>query len=277
MKHIFAAAAIFLSSTAAIIGQTAIRDVDFLNFEYDLTRFGGRKEKVTVKNGEYQRNEEDDKVLFNVKVTGFGDLDGDGKDEAVIETSLNTGGTGNFSNGMIYTLKNGRPTLLTEFEGGDRAYGGIVSSKISVGQLIIERNAPDANGTACCAERIEKTRYRWNGRSLTQIGAKVSREIYPPTRVNFKRGTTMSIFGIELLPRQFKRFVVRGRRGQSLLISSGVEPVDAVAYRLIRGEGDVDAGPNGIIVKFKQTGDLVFEIASDTDTALNISVTVEIR
>lgn len=118
----------------------AIRKIDFKNFTYEPFCAGDETTKVTVKNGEYSKEtkEEDytDRFYFNVFDVSYGDVDADNKEEAIILTNCNTGGTGQFTEGLVYTLKAGKAALLTRFEGGDRAYGGLRSAKVENLSLI---------------------------------------------------------------------------------------------------------------------------------------------
>jgi hypothetical protein len=272
---IFALSALFIASTNA---QSDVRKIDFKNFTYEIGDSSGEnKMKITVKNGEFFRNKEDDKFYFSVMSVEYGDINGDAKDEAIITTVYNSGGTGNFSDGWIFTFKNGKPVVLTEFEGGDRAYGGLVSAKVSDGFLIVERNSPGENGGNCCAEFIETTRYKWNGTELVQVGEVKSRELYPATRISFKKGTSMIVFDVSIPKGDIKRFVVQARSGQTLRVSSNAKPSKNIFYRLVRGNGDEKEISGGIIVKLNKNGDYVFELANNSEKDLSISVTVEIN
>ncbi len=130
---------------------------------------------IRVRNGRHRRRNDDDFDIDGVEVT-YGDLTGDGHDEAIIVVRSSAGGTGYFSNGFVYTLRRGRPLLLTEFEGGDRAQGGIESAKVKRGILIVERAGGQG---ACCPEYVEITEYHWDGARLVQNGAVRRRELLP--------------------------------------------------------------------------------------------------
>ena len=96
--------------------QADIRGVDFKNFLYQPSctdmEDGKKPENIKVKNGEFERSKEmegyTDRFYFEVRGIEYGDLTGDGKDEALILTNCNTGGTGQFTEGLIYTMKAGK-------------------------------------------------------------------------------------------------------------------------------------------------------------------------
>jgi hypothetical protein len=253
--------------------QSAIRKVDFKNFTYNVDVFE-TKEKLRVKNGEYFRDKGDDKLFFSVNVEGYGDLNGDGNEEAVIVTLMNTGGTGNFTNGMIYTMKDGKPVVLTQFEGGDRAYGGIASAKIEDGILIVERNDPGEDGGNCCPQFIITTRYKWNGKKLVQTGKEDKRELYPSTRISFEKGKSSAIIPVSLGNQDRKRFVIGARKGQTLTITTKTK---GIAFDLWKGDGDPTEIANGVVIKLNETGDYVFDVSNTNEKDINLTMTVEIK
>lgn len=277
MKKLFILFGLMFTFVLSANAQNDIRKVDFRNFTYDIQSLDGEnKSKVTVEDGNYSRMSEDDKYYFSVADVVYGDLDGDGKEEAAVGIIENTGGTGQFSSGLIFTMRGGKAVVLTKFEGGDRAYGGIAGANIAGGILTVERNAPGDLGAACCAEFIETTRYKWNGKQLVQVGKTESQELYPAERVSFKKGTSFSILSVKLDKYDRKRFVIGARKGQTLFVSSGIEPSNSLSYDLRRGDGDVETTENGMIVKLKENGDYLVEISNSTDKVLNFSVTIQI-
>jgi hypothetical protein len=138
----------------------SIRGVDFGELRYDLAGM-----EVQVHGGEHRAEGPDDWNVRRVEVS-YGDLTGDGRDEAAVVVRFDGGGSGNFSSGFVYGPGEPAPTLLARFEGGDRADGGIVSATLSEGELVVERE----RGTAlCCAEEIVTTHYRLGGEGLEEI------------------------------------------------------------------------------------------------------------
>lgn len=270
---------ILVTATAlSVFAQNDIRSVDFRNFSYEINSLSGEgKEKVTVKDGTYSRNEEEDKLYFTITNVAFGDLDGDGREESAVTYLFNTGGTGNFTGGVIFSIKNAKPTVLTYFEGGDRAYGGIRDVLIRKLELIVGRYSPGPNGGACCPEFVETSRYKFVDGSLHEVGKKLRRELYPLQRVSFKKKSTFDIIPVKLEKFDRKRFVVSARKGQKLYVSSGFEPAASLSYALTSGNGTEEKTPNGIIVKLNENGDFVFDVSNTTDTDLEFSITVEIN
>ncbi len=273
MKKLFILLSLTITFAFSINAQTDIRKVDFKNFTYDVDIFE-KKEKLTLKNGEFDRNTEEEKLFFVVTDVVYGDLTGDGKEEAVVTTSMNTGGTGNFSSGIIFTIKKGKPVILTTFEGGDRAYGGIRSAKIDKGLFILQQNDVGEAGGACCPEFSVTTMFELKGGKLVQVGKVERRELYPQTRVKFIKGKSLAIIPIKVEKYDQKRFVIKAGKGQTLLVSSAAK---GIGYSLFTGESEVENTDNGMVVKLKETGDFVFIVSNDNDKDMEFSITVEIK
>lgn len=264
---------IVISAANPATAQNDIRRIDFLNFTYDVQIFEN-SEKIKVTRGEYSRSSAaDDKLFLAAKVAGYGDLNGDGQDEAVIVTTFNTGGTGNFTSGWIFTMQSGKPVLLTNFAGGDRAYDGLADASINAGVLSVARYDVGGAGGACCPEYIVTTNYKWSKGALAPFGEKFRRAIRPIQRVAFKKGASLSILPLTIEKYDRRRFAVSAKKGQTLLVSSGAE---GVRYDLFTGAGDVENTGGGMIVKLRETGDFVFEVVNDTGRSLSFSLTVQI-
>lgn len=273
MKKLLILLSLVCAFGLSTFAQSDIRKVDFKNFTYDVQIFE-TKEKLTLKDGEFDRNTEDDKLFFTASVDSYGDLDGDGKEEAVILTMMNTGGTGNFTNGIVFTMKGGKPVILTEFAGGDRAYGGLVGAKILNKMLVVQQYDVGEAGGACCPEFIVTTTLSWNGKELIPVGKQERREMYPLNHIKFEKGKSFAIIPITVEKYDRKRFVVGARKGQMLNVSSSAT---GISYSLFKGEGDVENTDNGMIVKLNETGDFVFEVMNDNDKDMEFSITVEIK
>jgi len=147
-----------------------IHRVDFGNFTYVTAAAG----KVTAHNGVCRWNTGANPIEFEVAEITYGDLNGDGLDEAAIVTCCNTGGSGVFTEGFVYALKAGQASLLATVEGGDRAFGGINHIAIQDGQLQVERIGTDS--CAICPERIETSSYHLNNHLLVQVGEMTKRK-----------------------------------------------------------------------------------------------------
>ncbi len=146
-----------------------IRQIDFRN--YDYPRGDGT---IRVQNGKWEGTYPGE--YFSVDKIVYGDLTGDGEEEAVSVTSESGGGSGQFSGAIVFTLRNGRAVTLSSkdregygpydgIKGGDRGSGGIYDVIIDNGSLLVEQYAPGdgPNAPPYQPAYIETTTYRWNG------------------------------------------------------------------------------------------------------------------
>jgi len=260
-----------------LFAQSDIRKVDFKNFTYLPHCSGEETQKLTVKNGEYsmEKKMEDyvDRIYFNIFAVSYGDLDGDGSDEAVILSTCNTGGTGNFSEGFIYKLRGGRPQLIERIGGGDRAYGGLRTANVVNRVLVVERNDPGEDGANCCPELIETQKYKMTNGKLIEFGEATKRPIYQTQRVSFDRGTSGKTMTISVAAGEGKRLVVGAKAGQHLTVSGGNTKVQIHLLEDAR----VTEGVNNWVAVLPKTGDYTIEISNPTDETVTLVLTIKIQ
>lgn len=280
MIKIACALALALTATISAFAQTSIRDVDFNNFTYEPEFCGGEdRRKLTVKNGEFSEEKEvdgyTDRTYFSVFGVTYGDLDKDGREEAVVASICNTGGTGNFTEAYVYTMKGGEPSLVVTLEGGDRAYGGIREIRIENGEMIVETNDPGEFGGACCPELIVTRTYKLKGGTLEETAKPSKREIYPAERISFAKGSYSADINVELdNDTGIKRFVIGASSGQTLTVTAASENV---RFRLVKGEADIDEENKSLSARLLENGDYVFEVRNFDEQVLKTTITVTIK
>lgn len=267
---------IFGASVSAF-AQSDITKIDFKNFTYPALCIGEEARNVTVKNGEFSEEKQEegyvDRFYFNVMDVAYGDLTGDGKPEAAILTVCNTGGTGNFSEGFVYGLQAGKPKLLARIAGGDRAYGGLRSSNIENGLLIVVSNDVGEMGGACCPEFYVTTKYKLTGGKLVKSGTALRREAVPTTRVAFARGTSGKTYNNVTIPAGERiRYKLGARANQNLAVSVSSE---SASLRLIE-DAEVTPGINNFLAVLLTNGDYTIEIENTSDASITITVNIKI-
>lgn len=258
-------------------GQNDIRSVDFKNFTYPAHCVSDTPQKITVKDGEFSEEKQEDgyvdRFYFNVFGIGYGDLNGDRRDEAIVLSICNTGGTGNFSEGFIFAMKAGKPSLVARIPGGDRAYGGLRSARVENGLLVVESNDVGPEGGACCPQVKVTTKYKLAGNKIVQSGQPIRRDIYPKERVTFAKGSSGKTILTTIPAEEGKRYIVGARAGQTLSVSVDT---DKASLRLLE-EADVKTGINNFLVKLPNTGDYTIEIQNDADAALAVTVIIKVQ
>ena len=268
---------IILTAASAAAAQSGSRRVDFKNFTYRPECLGDTVKRVTVKNGEYLTEKHMDgwvdRMWFSVPDVEYGDVNGDGREDAIVLTVCNTGGTGNFSEGFIYTLRGGKPAMLARIPGGDRAYGGLRRARVENKLLVVDSNDAGTHGGACCPEVIVTTRYKVTNGRLVKFGKEERRDIYPSERVAFMRGTSGVTLKAKIAANEGKRFVVSARAGQVLSVSVDS---DKAEVRVLE-EAMATEGVNGLSAKLPKNGNYTVQVLNLSDAELTVNVTIKIR
>src|SRR5215471_13889671 len=144
-----------------------VRSFPWMDATYDF----GDGNKISFSKDTYEGLNADGEcnVCDHIREITFADVDGDGREEALLVVSSNLGGAGTMIDGYVFGLENGVPLLRATIQGGDRGDGGIQSMKVKNGIVIVRRFA-DENSGACCPNRIEIETWRWTGTTLEQSG-----------------------------------------------------------------------------------------------------------
>lgn len=166
-------------TTDSIIGK-----FDFKNYVYPLPRgwhdVDGKE--ATLKNGVRRMSE--DKIGLSYAATKYGDVTGDGEDEAFVILKIETAGAAIPQIVYVFTLKTEEPELIWYFRTGDRAAGGLKELRSDNGELVIELFGQDRyilgevetskitgdEQQLCCPTFFTRTRYKWKGKNFQLQG-----------------------------------------------------------------------------------------------------------
>ena len=160
----------------------SIRDTDFSNFRYPYGRAGW-----TLRDSAQEPVRENGIVTeegYLLDRVVYGDVTGDGREEALVVVEGITGGSAVPHWVFAYTAGDRVPRRLWAFETGDRAAGGLKDVYARDGMLVVELygqdklptrpetlTADDGTGSpACCPTRFTRSRYAWNGRRFALHG-----------------------------------------------------------------------------------------------------------
>lgn len=144
-----------------------IRSIDFENFTYPEIDARG---KFTLKD-EQEPTDDDPRSLVDVI---YGDVTGDGKEEALVVHSQSTRGSAIPYFVYVYTGSRDKPKLLWSFYAGERGDGGLRQVYAGSGDLVVELYGRDRvvhGGTStdednfgvCCPRFYTRSRYEWRG------------------------------------------------------------------------------------------------------------------
>ena len=180
---------------APLLGGTGVHNVDFRNFQYQRNtptlgvptgwRWLGLTPSSTVRvvDGRHDFSSSDALAgryargyLIVHKVT-YGDLDGDGLDEAAVDLLFSTGGTANWRYLYVFTMKNGAPTLLGILRSGSRADGGLVNVAIEKKTLVLDFADSGRRVADCCSEGYVRVRYHRDAGRFIETGIRQSGDL----------------------------------------------------------------------------------------------------
>ncbi len=208
-----------------------IGNIDFRNLTYDLAPWCGKgfgKNQVRIKDGIYGSRTD---WWFGIEerpgkaAVIYGDLTGDGRDEAVVMTSC--GGMHATEEPYVFTMKDGKASVMARLESGDRAFGGYQRIEVKDGLLITERTQGEA---ACCPDVIERKTYKWSGTAFREVGAAKRRPFsepsaFPKTTINDET-IALHIDGLRNLPKEPLKLIFDFQGGRALLEVLGKERDD---------------------------------------------------
>jgi len=252
---------------------SSIRDVDFENgfayavgFDIDLV--------ATVTDGGFENGEfgDTDYVAFFVTEVEFGDLNGDGADEAVVATALNTGGTGYFDRIDTFRLVDGNVEQVGTVHFGDRAHGGIYNVVIDDG--IVNVWTFSTTQGACCPNEITEDRLVLGDHFLTAADRSVTRRFVPLDRTNeelkFLPGTSSAV--VAHYAHSESSFTLEAAAGQrlTLLVLDGPAPIDISVTDTSTGQ--VMSGLADMVLP----SDAIYEIRIDSGSVDDGRSTLEV-
>lgn len=193
----------------------SIRQTDFQNFEYPLFACVladkptyDEVEKVTTKDGAYDKEEGDDILHFKVLEVAYGDLNGDGKEEALIPTSCNMGGSGSFGSTLVYTMKNGTAQFMTDLEllRDIKVTDAVISGTYDYGPPEHALSLKFFKMSGAEIKEIEKPALG----SFTNEGKR--------RRIQFEKGSIGAILHESTRPGEVHTYVLRAGEGQQLCV-----------------------------------------------------------
>ena len=152
-----------------------VRAVDFCNFTYPGVKSSRHKRlwpepSFKLKKGVHPPESQDGGGLILLEEVQYGDVTRDGHENAVTTLIWFSGGTMHLGLVYVWSLKGPAPSLLWNFVGGDRGFGGLRRAYADSGDLLLEIYDPNAAVGNCCSRRIIRTRYRWDGKKFVAHG-----------------------------------------------------------------------------------------------------------
>ncbi len=187
-----APAAVADRRTPAAICPT-IRDIDWKNRSYDFGSSGvsdtptGEEQVLQLRNGLFRIPGEDEFDFgqeFRASDPVYGDLTGDGVEEAVILLDVQDGGNDPPRWLEAYTIRNCEPVRVGVVPAShpDDEYNSLFNQRVENGRIALERQDWSAGGAHCCPEHERTEYWRMQGGQLVEDrSARMLRRVLPET------------------------------------------------------------------------------------------------
>ena len=179
------------AASAASAQSREIRKIDFKNFAYAWSDAWEEesppeqwrwittppKSKVTVVKGIHRFEEDafypglsEPVPAVSVDSVDYGEVTGDGKEEAFVALNYGTGGTANWDYLYVFRMRAGVPSLMEIMETGSRGSGGFVGVSVQRQVLVLDFADKDRMTGDCCSDGFIRVRYRWRGGRFVEVG-----------------------------------------------------------------------------------------------------------
>jgi hypothetical protein len=274
---VFAVGLSLLCATSGWSQSRAANDIhriDFRNFTYRPYYMNTDQPpwyEVTVTNGEYKKKYSDrDEEIFTVLDIVYGDLNGDGRDEAVVLTGGSGGGSMYVAEAYVYAMQNGKPVRLDVVTGSDRATGSVRAVRV-VGGLLKAERLGNRMDQAIGAEYIDTTTYQLKGNKLLPVGRPVRRSLRGEAvakRLQVERGKTSAVITGSTSAAKFYVLRVRGKQTLTVQITSTlgnarfelIQDDYTMAYRKTRWSGKIEYPADIYLVVVSNNGDADYRL-----------------
>jgi len=189
---------------SVLVAQKNIGQVDFKNFTYPLSgnllghdglewldipaHPGHNRKSIHLVNGsQLTRNSRvivDGKSYggyegFTFESASYGDLTGDGNEEAIIVLRYHSGGTQTTNYVYVYGLGEHGPKLLSYCHTGDGSDSGLYGVYARNGLLVFELLDPAQASGDCCSSGVLISSYKWQNGAF-KLAAPIERRTLPP-------------------------------------------------------------------------------------------------
>lgn len=169
-------------NTSSFADDKSIRTVDFRNFTYDWypawADVPNADRKIILKNGSMELGVHYGKEPREFFLTDrgensgvkYGDLSGDGKEEAVVVLGVITSGSARPNIVFVFGMSGDTPKIWWVRETGDRADHGYHNASIRNGQLLLETYKPRAEKFQTSnSDTYIRDYYKWTGVEFKKI------------------------------------------------------------------------------------------------------------
>ena len=171
-----------------------IRDIDFgdESFPFDDTRTVPaewrwieviRASQVKLEKGRHEFGEGDTRggvgrPALMLESIAYGDLTGDGLEDAVVNLRYSTGGTAAWNYVYVFGMEDGELKVVSVLESGSRAAGGLLRVAVDGRDVVMEFADVSKRVAECCSEGFVRVRYRLDARGeFVEAGERVRGDV----------------------------------------------------------------------------------------------------
>ena len=154
--------------------DSPLTEADFLNMTYPLPRGWQHIDSKEISLIDGKRRMSETKIGMSFVTKKFGDVNGDGVDEAFVILRVDTGGSATPHIVYVFAIEEGEPEIIWYFRTGDRADGGLKNIYAENDELIVELFGQDRyifdsmetlpivgdKPQLCCPTSFTKNRYK---------------------------------------------------------------------------------------------------------------------
>lgn len=223
----------FASHLMAAPAADAIDKVDFRSMDYGAFEELAMEPDQTYKviKGKVERDR--GFGYFSVNEVQYGDLDNDGRTDAVVHTFDNHGGTGTFSMLTWFYIEPDGTLTGRNIDGGDRSDNGVAAFKFKGSEVTVQANFGDA---ACCANGVVIKQFTASGGGLKEISPRRvgPSTTQPPEALRFAKGAHAADIRLAGSAGQYRQ--VTARKGQTLTLQL-TQPVAGSILQVIAPNG----------------------------------------
>lgn len=159
--------------TTTVADPTTIADVDFADFTYAPDSCGDDTERQPFEATDGTASTPSGATL-SVLVDGiaYGDVTGDGEDEAVVLVTCNAGGNASWTVPLVYGIgQGGGVERLGILDAPDRDDRAVQSASISDGQIVTDEVVFLPDDPRCCPSATGATIWEWDGTAFVVVNA----------------------------------------------------------------------------------------------------------
>lgn len=229
-----------------------IRSVDFENFVHEFSA----GELGAFVDGAFVQGSPADEGYVSAQIQSVvvGDLDDDGVEEAAVGVSYDRGGSGLWTDVLVYRWNGTTATFAVRAGAGDRAENGVFDFDITGGLLVVERFY--GLGGLCCPEQVVRESFRLVRDVLDPV-AGTFRRVYvslgaapEDLRLSFQDGATGARFVGEVASGHRVTFLANAGQVLELTVLDG--PTNALTrIEVLQGSSSLGTASTGVSLRLE--------------------------